>query len=81
MSIESRVIKCIAEISGLDAATINAESKLESGLGCDSLDMLEVIMALEDEFGFDFDDDEACKFKTVQDIINYVQKVNSEVVA
>lgn len=67
-TIEQRVIKIIAEQLG--AAEL--ESHIVNDLGADSLDEVELVMAIEDEFDIEISDSDAEAAKTVQDVINYV---------
>lgn len=73
-SVTQRVIKVVSEQVGVPEATINAETHFINDLGADSLDLVEVIMALEDEFMVEIPDREAEVCKTVQDFINVVEK-------
>lgn len=70
--IVQRIKKIFAEQLGLEESKIQATSSIEKDLGADSLDMLELVMALEDEFGHEIDDDVAEKFSIVQDAIDHV---------
>ncbi len=65
----------IAEELGVERETIERDSKLAEDLGADSLDAVELIMAIEEEYDIEIDDTEATKIKTVQDIIDYLEKV------
>ncbi len=56
----------------LDAEKVTMEANLETDLGADSLDAVEVIMALEDEFDIEISDEVAQGIKTVGDLVNYV---------
>ncbi len=63
----------IAEELGVDKDEVNADSNLADDLGADSLDAVELIMAIEEEFDIEIDDATATKIKTVQDIIDYLE--------
>ena len=63
----------IAEHFNINEADITAETTMEE-LGADSLDIVELIMGLEDEFGITFPDSEASNIKTVADISKYVEE-------
>ena len=76
-SIEQRVKKIVAEQLGVNEAEIKNESSFLDDLGADSLDMVELVMALEDEFETEFPDEEAEKITTVQQAVNYIN-ANSE---
>ena len=67
----SRIIAIIAEKLHIDASNINPQSTLQD-LGADSLDMVDIIMKVEVEFGIEINDEDAEKLHNVQDVINYV---------
>jgi acyl carrier protein len=69
-SIEQRVKKIVAEQLGVAEADIKNESNFVDDLGADSLDTVELVMALEDEFECEIPDTEAEAMKTVQQAIN-----------
>src|SRR5699024_5075359 len=71
-SIEQRVKKIVAEQLGVSEAEIKNESSLLDDLGADSLDMVELVMALEDEFETEIPDEEAEKITTVQQAVDYI---------
>lgn len=70
--IEQRVKKIVAEQLGVNEAEIKNESSFVDDLGADSLDTVELVMALEDEFGTEIPDEQAEKITTVQQAIDYV---------
>ena len=70
--IEARVRKIVADQLGVADADIKNESSFVDDLGADSLDTVELVMALEEEFGTEIPDDEAEKITTVQLAIDYV---------
>lgn len=72
MSIEERVIKIVAEQLGSGEDEITNESSFIDDLGADSLDTVELVMALEEEFDIEIPDDDAEKIATVQAAIDYV---------
>ena len=72
-SIEQRVKKIVAEQLGVNEADIKNESAFVDDLGADSLDTVELVMALEDEFECEISDEEAEKIRTVQDVVNYIE--------
>jgi len=69
-----KVKAIIANELGVDENKITPESKLSEDLGADSLDAVELIMAIEDEFGIEVNDEAAQKIHCVQDIVDYVEK-------
>jgi len=73
-NIEQRVRKIVAEQLGVNEADIKNESSFVDDLGADSLDTVELVMALEDEFGTEIPDEEAEKITTVQLAIDYINK-------
>ena len=60
-----RLIKAVADVLDLDPATITADSKFVDDLGADSLDVLEIVMGIEEEFGIQVPTDEAQSIVTV----------------
>ncbi|AGG33993.1 MULTISPECIES: acyl carrier protein [Polynucleobacter] len=72
-NIEQRVKKIVAEQLGVAEADIKNESSFVNDLGADSLDTVELVMALEDEFGIEIPDEEAEKITTVQLAIDFAQ--------
>lgn len=72
-NIAQRVKKIVAEHLGVAEADIKNESSFVGDLGADSLDTVELVMALEEEFGMEIPDDEAEKITTVQQAIDYAQ--------
>lgn len=70
--IEGKVKKIIEEKLSVNADQITIDARFAEDLKADSLDTVELVMALEDEFGLDIPDEEAEKIKTVQDAISYI---------
>lgn len=71
-NIEQRVKKIVAEQLGVKEEEIKTESSFVDDLGADSLDTVELVMALEEEFETEIPDEEAEKITTVQQAIDYV---------
>ncbi|MFC3022897.1 acyl carrier protein [Vibrio zhugei] len=69
---EERVKKIIVEQLGVDEAEVKNEASFVEDLGADSLDTVELVMALEEEFDTEIPDEEAEKITTVQAAIDYV---------
>lgn len=73
-SVERRVIEIIVEQLGVSAEEVILEASFIDDLGADSLDLVELIMALEEEFGVEISDEDAEKIQTVQDVVNYINQ-------
>ena len=73
MSIEERVKKIIVEQLGVKEEDVKPEASFVEDLGADSLDTVELVMALEEEFDIEIPDEEAEKITTVLSAIDYVQ--------
>ncbi len=71
-NIEQRVRKIVAEQLGVNEADIKIESSFVDDLGADSLDTVELVMALEEEFECEIPDEDAEKITTVQQAVDYV---------
>lgn len=63
----------LIEQLGVQQEKIVPESKLDEDLGADSLDCVEIVMAIEEEWGISIDTDDSDKFKTVQDLLDYLE--------
>lgn len=72
-SIEERVKKIVAEQLGVKEEDVKAEASFVEDLGADSLDTVELVMALEEEFETEIPDEEAEKITTVQLAIDYIK--------
>jgi acyl carrier protein len=72
--IARRVNEIVAEQLGLAADEIPEDAAFSQDLGADTLDMVELVMAFEEEFGLEVDDEEAESLITVQDVIDFVSK-------
>lgn len=77
-TIEERVKKIIVEQLGVKEEEVKPEASFENDLGADSLDTVELVMALEEEFETEIPDEEAEKIKTVQAAIDYVNSNSDE---
>lgn len=79
-NIETKVKKIVSEQLGVPLDSISNEKSFVDDLGADSLDTVELVMALEDEFELEISDDDAEKITTVQSVIDYIssQKAVSE---
>jgi acyl carrier protein len=77
-SIEERVKKIIVDQLGVDEAEVTPEAKFIDDLGADSLDTVELVMALEEEFGVEIPDEDAEKITTVKHALSYIQEHQKE---
>ena len=74
-SIEERVKKIIVDQLGVNEDQVTPDAKFIEDLGADSLDLVELIMAMEEAFGIEIPDEVAEKITSVKDAIDHVQKV------
>ncbi len=77
MDVEAKVKEIIVEQLNADAAAVVPDAKFVDDLGADSLDTVELVMALEEEFGIEIADEDAEKIGTVAAAINYVKEHSS----
>ncbi len=70
---EERVTKIIVDLLGVDESKVTPEARFREDLEADSLDLVELIMAFEDEFNGEISDDKAQEITTVGDAINYIK--------
>ncbi len=73
-SVEEKVKHIIVEQLGVDAEEVKAEASFVDDLGADSLDVVELVMALEEEFGLESSDEDAEKLASVKQAVDYIQK-------
>ena len=74
MSIENKIRDIIVEQLGVDADRIKPEASFIDDLGADSLDIVELVMAMEEVFDVEIPDEDAEKLKTVNDVISYLKE-------
>jgi acyl carrier protein len=74
MSIEEKVIELIVEQLDVTREECVPEASFIEDLGADSLDLVELIMAMEENFGIEISDEELQKIRTIQDVINFIKK-------
>lgn len=72
-SIEEKLFTIVADKLGVDRSEVTPDAVFIDDLGADSLDLVELIMAMEEEFGFEIADEEAEKLRTVGDVINFIK--------
>ena len=77
-SVADKVKKIVVEQLGVSEDQVTPEAKFIEDLGADSLDQVELVMALEEEFGSDIPDEDAEKLTTVGDAITYVESKSQE---
>ncbi len=76
-SVEERVVDIVAEQLGVEKDKIKLETSFVNDLGADSLDTVELVMELEEEFDINIPDDAAEKIQTVGEAVNYIEKAQS----
>ena len=73
--IEARVKEIIVEQLGVEEDEVTSEASFQQDLGADSLDIVELVMALEEAFGVEIGDEEAEKLQTVGSAIEFIEKI------
>lgn len=73
-AVEEKVKQIIVDQLGVEASDVTAGASFVDDLGADSLDRVELVMALEETFGVEIPDEDAEKISTVQDAVDYIQK-------
>jgi len=74
MAVAEKVKKMIVDQLGVSESEVVSEAKFIDDLGADSLDIVELVMALEDEYGIEIPDEDAEKIETVGDAIKYIEE-------
>ena len=72
-SVQDKVIEIVCDQLTLDRSQVTPESSFLEDLGADSLDIVQLIMALEEEYHLEISDEEAEKIRTIQDIVDYIE--------
>lgn len=70
--LELKLIKIVAEKLNIEEKNVTAASRFQEDLGADSLDIVELLMEIEEEFGVNISDDESERLKTVGDAVKYI---------
>ncbi|HYG63111.1 MAG TPA: acyl carrier protein [Thermoanaerobaculia bacterium] len=78
MGVQERVKSIIVEQLGVDEDEVSLEASFTDDLGADSLDIVELVMAFEEEFGIEIPDEDAEKLQTVGDAITYIRQNQGE---
>ena len=73
-----KVQAILAKQLRLDAAKITLESQIKKDLGADSLDILQLLMRIEDQYGIDIPDKALATFTTVADVVNYLEQEGTQ---
>ncbi|HPC04827.1 MAG TPA: acyl carrier protein [Syntrophales bacterium] len=74
MTVEEQVRKIIVEQLNVTEEECVLEASFIDDLGADSLDLVELVMAMEDHFGIEISDEELMKIRTIQDAVDYIKK-------
>ena len=77
MSVADKVKEIIVEQLGVDADEVTTEASFTDDLGADSLDIVELVMAFEEEFGIEIPDEDAEKISKVNEAVGYIEKAQS----
>ena len=75
MTLEKEVMDIVVEQLGVDANEVALNKSFVEDLNADSLDLTELVMTLEERFGFEISEEEAEKLKTVGDVVAYIKKM------
>ena len=73
-AVQERVVAIVAEVLGVNHEDVDGDCSFADDLGADSLDTMELIMALEEQFGCEISDAEAAQMATVQEVIDYLNE-------
>lgn len=75
-SVETKIISIVVSQLGVEESAVSPKAKFIEDLGADSLDIVELVMAMEEAFGIDIPDEEAENIRTVSDATEYVKKMS-----
>jgi len=79
MAVEDKIREIIVEQLGVEASEVVPEASFIDDLGADSLGIVELVMAIEEEFDLEIPDDDAERIQTVQDALSYIEERNTKV--
>lgn len=74
VTIDPKLVEIIVDNLGVDEEEVTGNASLVDDLGADSLDQVEIVMAIEEHYDIEIPDDEMERFKTVQDVADYIRK-------
>ena len=74
MEVYDKVVALLSEQLGIDKSRITPDSDIVKDLGADSLDVVQMLMSMEEEYGITVSEDDAANLKTVRDIVNILEK-------
>ena len=74
MEVYDKVVSLLSEQLGIDKNRITPDSDIVKDLGADSLDVVQMLMSMEEEYGITVSEDDAANLKTVRDIVNILEK-------
>ncbi len=74
MEVYDKVVALLSEQLGIDKSRITPDSDIVKDLGADSLDVVQMLMSMEEEYGITVPEDDAANLKTVRDIVNILEK-------
>lgn len=75
---KERILEIIAAQFTMDVSSLNPKMDFRDDLNADSIDLVELIMTMEDEFGIQVSDDDIKKLNTIEDVIDYVEELEIE---
>ncbi len=76
MELQEKIVKLVSDATKVDAANIKSDTSFVDDLNLDSLDMVELMMKMEDEFGVEIPEDDTEGLKTIGDIVKYIETKN-----
>ncbi len=77
-NIREKVITIVAQHLGVDAKSVGGDSRFVEDLGADSLDLVDLVMELEDEFSIQISDNETGNFRTIDDVVSFINTLEEK---